>query len=238
MKHPAHSLPSFDRLADFERTRDDLRNYIISSMVYPCLLALVGASSIAFLLTFVVPRFASVFQESHMKMPLPTMLMLESSKMLQQYGWMVLIAIGVAIVVTQAAIRTDSGRLWWHGFQLRIPVLGDALRKAEVARFARAMSTLVVNSVPLVQSLQFRVRLSKTNGLPAHSESSPRVSAEAKDWLRLFAEQANFRRSPRTCSALAKKLDGWMRCLPEWPKSTKPIPAPRSGASRPSSNRS
>src|SRR3954465_7746137 len=62
----------FERLSEFERTRDDLRNYIVSSMVYPALLAATGASSITFLLTFVVPRFASVFQDSHMKMPLPT----------------------------------------------------------------------------------------------------------------------------------------------------------------------
>src|SRR5271157_3554079 len=51
----------FDRLAEFERTRDDLRGYIISSMVYPCLLALVGIGSIIVMMTFVVPRFASVF---------------------------------------------------------------------------------------------------------------------------------------------------------------------------------
>lgn len=44
--------------------------------------------------------------------------------------------------------------MWWDGFQLRIPVLGDALRKAETARFARSMATLVANSVPLVQSIQ------------------------------------------------------------------------------------
>lgn len=43
--------------------------------------------------------------------------------------------------------------MWWDGFRLRIPVLGDALRKAETARFARAMGTLIANSVPLVQSL-------------------------------------------------------------------------------------
>lgn len=143
----------FDRLADFERTRDDLRNYIISSMIYPALLALVGAGSIFFLLTFVVPRFASVFQESHMKMPMPTMIMLESSKIVQQYGWTAVLSLLGAIVFLQASIRTPAGRLWWDGFQLGIPVLGDALRKAEVARFARAMSTLVANSVPLVQSL-------------------------------------------------------------------------------------
>ena len=50
-------------------------------------------------------------------------------------------------------IRTSSGRFWWDAFRLKIPVLGIALRKSEVARFARAMSTLVSNSVPLVQSI-------------------------------------------------------------------------------------
>lgn len=45
------------------------------------------------------------------------------------------------------------GRLWWDTFRLKIPLLGDALRKAETARFARAMATLVANSVPLVQSI-------------------------------------------------------------------------------------
>jgi general secretion pathway protein F len=49
--------------------------------------------------------------------------------------------------------RTASGRLWWDSFRLKIPLLGIGLRKAEVARFARAMSTLVANSVPLVQSI-------------------------------------------------------------------------------------
>jgi general secretion pathway protein F len=50
-------------------------------------------------------------------------------------------------------VRTTAGRLWWDTLRLRVPVLGDALRKAETARFARAMGTLVSNSVPLVQSI-------------------------------------------------------------------------------------
>src|SRR5205085_4861723 len=66
----------FERLAEFERTRDELRNYIISSMIYPALLFVVGTISVIFLLTFVVPRFAQVFQDSHLKMPLPTKIML------------------------------------------------------------------------------------------------------------------------------------------------------------------
>ena len=54
----------FERLAQFEKTRDDLRGYIISSMIYPALLTLVGLGSILVLMYFVVPRFAAVFEES------------------------------------------------------------------------------------------------------------------------------------------------------------------------------
>ena len=143
----------FERLAEFERTRDDLRNYIISSMVYPALLMFVGAASVAFLLSFVVPRFASVFQESHMVMPLPTKIMLEASEIVTTYGWLALGVLAGSIVFAQVSIRTPKGRLWWDTFRLKVPLLGTALRKAETARFARAMSTLVANSVPLVQSI-------------------------------------------------------------------------------------
>lgn len=143
----------FDRLSEFERTRDDLRSYIVSSMVYPGLLMVVGASSIFVLLNFVVPRFASVFEQSRMVMPLPTKLMLEASKFVQSYGMLILGGIAVTSIAFYGYIKTQSGRFWWDSFRLKVPVLGDALRKAETARFARAMGTLVGNSVPLVQSI-------------------------------------------------------------------------------------
>jgi general secretion pathway protein F len=143
----------FERLAEFENTRDDLRNYIISSMVYPALLALVGTASVVFLLTFVVPRFASVFDESQMAIPVPTQIMLSVSKWVQIYGLMVAGAIGAALLVFRMYIQSAAGRIWWDTFRLKVPVLGDALRKADVSRFARAMSTLIANSVPLVQSI-------------------------------------------------------------------------------------
>jgi general secretion pathway protein F len=143
----------FERLAEFERTRDDLRGYIVSSMAYPCLLMLVGIGSILILMNFVVPRFASVFEQSRIEMPLPTKMLLEGSKFLQSYGLILSIALVVLAVGLYSYVRTSSGRLWWDSLRLRIPVLGGALRKAETARFARAMGTLVTNSVPLVQSI-------------------------------------------------------------------------------------
>jgi general secretion pathway protein F len=143
----------FERLAEFEKTRDELRGYIISSMVYPALLSMVGAGSVFVLMNFVVPRFAAVFEQGNIPMPLPTRIMIEASRYTQAYAPIVLGLLGVGLAGFLVYIRTAEGRLWWDGFRLRLPVLGDALRKAETARFARAMGTLIANSVPLVQSL-------------------------------------------------------------------------------------
>lgn len=143
----------FERLAEFERTRDDLRNYIIGSMIYPALLSLVGLASILVLMYFVVPRFAAVFEESRLQMPTPTRIMLEASRLVRSYGWIVITAVLGLIVGVNLYARTKAGRFWWDSLRLKIPLLGVALRKAETARFARAMATLVANSVPLVQSI-------------------------------------------------------------------------------------
>jgi general secretion pathway protein F len=143
----------FERLAEFERTRDDLRNYIVSSMIYPALLALVGVGSIFILLNFVVPRFATLFADTRMKIPLPTQIMLTASEYVRAYWWMAASALAMILILWRLYTRTVAGRLWWDGVRLRIPLLGDALRKAETARFARAMATLIANTVPLVQSI-------------------------------------------------------------------------------------
>jgi general secretion pathway protein F len=143
----------FERLAEFETSHDELRGYIVSSMIYPALLSLVGLGSVIVLMTFVAPRFAAVFEQSRMAVPLPTQIMLTASKWLQAYGWMLAASVVACATGLHSYIRTARGRLWWDTLRLRIPVLGMALRKAETARFARAMSTLVSNGVALVQSI-------------------------------------------------------------------------------------
>ncbi len=143
----------FGRLSEFESSRDDLRGYMISSMIYPALLTAVGFGSIIVLMTFVAPRFAEVFEQSRIAMPLPTRIMMETSRILRSYGWIAALAAGGAGFAFYSYVRTATGRLWWDTFRLRIPVLGGALRGAETARFARAMGTLVANGVGLVQAI-------------------------------------------------------------------------------------
>src|SRR5580704_2794698 len=76
----------FERLSEFERTRDDLRGYIISSLIYPALLTLVGLGSVFILLNFVVPRFAAIFSDPRMKIPTPTLLLIEISGYVRAYS--------------------------------------------------------------------------------------------------------------------------------------------------------
>jgi general secretion pathway protein F len=143
----------FERLSEFERTRDDLRGYIISSLIYPALLTLVGIGSIFILLNFVVPRFAAIFSDPRMKIPTPTLLLIQTSAYVRAYSLPAFAVLVVVVIAFQAYIRTAAGALWWDTLRLKAPLLGDALRKAETARFARAMATLIAASVPLVQSI-------------------------------------------------------------------------------------
>ena len=149
------TLPlTMDRLAEFERSRDELRGYIISSLTYPALLSVVGAGSIFVLLRFVIPKFAEAFTQSNIVMPTPMRMLLGVSDAVGVYGVPVIALLVLGAVGLRYYVRTPAGRLAWHRFQLRIPLLGGALRKADTARFARAMATLVQSAVPLVQSIK------------------------------------------------------------------------------------
>ncbi len=143
----------FERLAEYEKTRDELRGYIVSSMVYPALLTVVGFSSIFVLMYYVVPRFASAFTASNMRVPAMTQAMLDVSTWTRTYGHWALLALFVGLVAFRLYVRTSAGRYWWDAVRLKLPLLGDALRKAQTAQFTRAMGTLIANGVPLIQSL-------------------------------------------------------------------------------------
>jgi general secretion pathway protein F len=148
------SLPLvMDRLADFERSRDELRGYIISSLTYPALLTLVGSGSIFVLLRFVIPRFAEAFTTSNIAMPVPMQMLLATSDFVRTFGWIFFVLLFGGVTALRLYIRSPEGRLAWDSFRLRVPLLGTALLKADTARFARAMATLVANGVPLVQSI-------------------------------------------------------------------------------------
>lgn len=168
----AGALPLvMQQLASFERRRERLRSEVASALAYPAVLLSVGSASILVLLFYVVPRFADSFLMSGIEAP-PAMQLLSNARSLARDAWPLLILLPVvALLALGTWIRGDSGRLRLDELLLRLPLLGASLRKAETARFARAMSTMIAASVPLVDALRV-ARSVVTNRFVANSLES------------------------------------------------------------------
>jgi general secretion pathway protein F len=149
------TLPAvLDRLVEFEEFSAELRGYLVSALIYPMLLLVVGGVAIAFLLGFVVPRFAQIFEEAGKELPLPTQILMDVSQALRSYGWLAALIIVVAVLLAGRWVRTESGRLRWDQWRLKAPLLGDVSLKLEIARFAKTMGTLLTQAVPIVSALR------------------------------------------------------------------------------------
>ncbi|MDB4645172.1 type II secretion system F family protein [Rubripirellula sp.] len=146
---------ALDRVGKFTEMQEDLKGRTISAMAYPIFLFSVGSVVLTTLLVFFVPKFDPMFDRLRKKgeMPSATEALLATSTFLQNYGWVVLVAIVVAAFAVRAKIRTESGKDLVDRFKLKIPVLGEILMNLAVARFCRVLGTLLNNGVPILQSL-------------------------------------------------------------------------------------
>jgi general secretion pathway protein F len=141
------------RLASYLETTDELRSYIVGSMIYPVLLSTVGLVSVTILTLFVVPRFTAIFQDMKVPLPLPMAVLSGLSNILSNYWWLLLIAIFALGLYFKRFRESIDGRLKWDRWLLRIPLLGIVLRKIEVARISRTLGTLLHGGVPLLQAM-------------------------------------------------------------------------------------
>jgi general secretion pathway protein F len=141
------------RLAEFLEARAAFTEAVVSAMIYPLILTAASGAAIAFLLAFVVPRFAVIFSELGQAIPLPTQLLISASAVLQAYWWLAALVLIAGIIVWRAWTSTVEGRLAWDRTVLRIPVVGGLSQKLEVARFTRTLGTMLRSGVPLVGAL-------------------------------------------------------------------------------------
>ena len=112
-KHPAASARSSSASRNSNAPATNFAATSFPSMIYPGLLACVGVGSIFVILNFVVPRFASIFDDSRMKIPLPTLIMLQASHIVQAWWWVVALVLIAAVVGFRFYIATPKGRFWW-----------------------------------------------------------------------------------------------------------------------------
>src|SRR6266571_8732066 len=143
-----------ERLAQFAEREQQRRALIVSAMVYPAVLMTVALSTLVFLLTFVVPRLSGVFSDLGAELPLPTRILLAITGALTSGWWAILGAVVLLGLGFQAYRRTEAGAYQIDRLTLRLAVIGKVWRKVVIARFARALGTLVAGGVPILQALQ------------------------------------------------------------------------------------
>jgi type II secretion system protein F len=155
------------RLADFSEKETEMRGKIISAMAYPMVLVIVGTLAVIFLLAFIIPRFASIFEELGVALPLPTQILMIISTTMKGYWWAILLAVGIIGIASQRYLKSTEGKLRLNQTQLKIPILGTIIKKREIARFARTFGELLKNGVPILNALQISAD-TMTNQLVAH----------------------------------------------------------------------
>jgi general secretion pathway protein F len=141
------------RLAEFLENNEETKNKILSALIYPTILILAGVGAIVFLLTFVVPKLSGVFEGSGKAVPFITRVLLNTSTIMNQYWWSLGLGLIVAVLAFGLFLKSDFGRSLWDGLVLKLPIFGDLVRKIEMSRFSRTMSTLLNSGVPVLQAL-------------------------------------------------------------------------------------
>ncbi len=160
-----------ERLVDYLERADELRSYLISSMIYPCILIVVAIGSIIAMMTLVIPQFADIFENAGAPVPLPMKMLLGLSGFLTGYWWLILLGIGGGGYWIYSRLKTEEGRLNWDQHKLKLPILGSVLQKIEVSRFSRALGTLLQGSVPLIQSINIVKEIVENQAIASTMES-------------------------------------------------------------------
>ncbi|MEW6608469.1 MAG: type II secretion system F family protein [bacterium] len=151
-----------ERISSYLESVQTLRRKVRTAMAYPAVVSFVATGIVIFLLTFVIPAFEGVFESFGAKLPLPTQILINISRLLRHYlPWMVLIAIIIGIILRLLITKTEKGRITFDSLCLKLPVFGTLFRKIAVSRFARTLGTLVRSGVSILEALEI---VAKTSG--------------------------------------------------------------------------
>src|SRR5215208_3947963 len=129
------------RLATYIEKSVKLKGEVKSAMIYPVAVVVIAAVVVGAILWKVIPTFAQLFAGLGAQLPLPTRIVIAA------YGWMVIVALGALGYAFKSYYATDKGRHMIDWIMLKLPILGDILRKVAVARFTRTLSTLLASGV-------------------------------------------------------------------------------------------
>src|SRR6185503_14557687 len=142
------------RIADYMHSQNRTRAKVMAALTYPIIMLLIGSGVVVILLTYVVPKIMEVIQkQGKAALPLPTEILLAVSGFMGKYWWLLLGIIVATIAAYFHARTTKAGRLWTDTMKLRIPMLGNLIKKAAISRFAMTFATLLESGLPVLEAM-------------------------------------------------------------------------------------
>ena len=141
------------RLADTMERNKELRESVVSALIYPSILIGVAVLSLMLILAYVVPQFEQTFAQAGRALPLPTQVVIFVGTGIKQWWWAIAALAVLWVLWMRRHLRNPVVRTRWDGRMLRWPLIGDVVTKVETARFSRTLATLLGNGVTLLSGL-------------------------------------------------------------------------------------
>jgi type IV pilus assembly protein PilC len=143
-----------DRYITYQKLALAIRKKLVLSLVYPCLLIVLVICLMVFLVTFVVPKFAELYNSMSAQLPMATQILIAVGTTARNYILLGFLALVLAAIAFRFWAKTDKGAERVDRWRLRTPLLGEIWIKYQVAQFARVLGTLLVGGIPLMQALE------------------------------------------------------------------------------------
>lgn len=136
----------------YERV-NEARGKVISAMIYPLIVMIIGGLAVLGLMIFIVPNFAATFEEMGAELPRPTLVLMNMSDFVLKYGLIVLGLIILLSIFFKRWSKTEQGKQVWHRTLLRIPLAGSIIKANAYAHFSRTFGTLLHNGVAVLPAM-------------------------------------------------------------------------------------
>ena len=165
------------RYVSYQRVTSSFRKKLLSSLWYPALLIVALVVMLSFLITYVVPKFAEMYQEFNAELPTITQVLLAVGTTLHGYFYIVAPVVLGLIAAVIFWLRSESGSRTLDILRFKIPIFGEVWLKYQVSMFSRTLSTLLSGGMPLVPSLE-------TASSSINSRKISRSVEQAGRWVR------------------------------------------------------
>jgi type II secretory pathway component PulF len=142
------------RMAEHFERFAEVQSKFTSAMVYPAIVALVGAGMAVLFVVKILPTFISIFEGMDMELPFMTQVLVDFSNFLRGYWWLLLLLILAAFILVKRYQSSPHGRWKIDGWKMRAPVFGKVIRLNLFGQFASTLSTLLENGVPVLTALK------------------------------------------------------------------------------------